>query len=273
MAPIPGGAFTMGSDDFYVEERPARVARVGRFFIDIFPVTNDDFAVFVAQTGYRTSAEVAGASWVFSAPSSLVDLRGPPVWWQSRDGACWRSPEGPASSLAGRGSHPVVHVSKADAEAYANWAGKRLPIEAEWEFAARGGLEGSAYAWGETFLQDGRHMANTWQGEFPYRDTAEDGFSGTSPVGSYPPGGYGTYDMIGNVWEWTASRGPAELVAEACCCAIEAAAPRFVMKGGSFLCAPDYCRRYRPAARMFEAPSFSSSHAGFRCARSIGSAP
>jgi len=266
MAPIEGGAFTMGADDFYAEERPARRASVASFLIDITPVTNTEFARFVAATGYRTRAERHGASWVFVPPAGPVDLRGSPAWWELRQGACWHAPHGDGSSLDRLDRHPVVHVTHADAEAYAAWAGKRLTAEAEWEYAARGGLDGARYAWGETFLADGRHMANTWQGPFPYDDLALDGYAGTSPVGSYPPGGFGTYDMVGNVWEWTATPS-SQGSAQSCCSAT--ADGDFVVKGGSWLCSPDYCRRYRPAARMFQPRDYSSGNVGFRCALSM----
>jgi formylglycine-generating enzyme len=267
MAPIEGGVFTMGSDDYYEEERPARSVAVATFFIDITPVTNGDFARFVAATGHRTDAEMRGASWVFAPHPGPVDLHGPPSWWALREGACWHALRARGSTEERLDRHPVVHVTHADAEAYAAWVGKRLPTEAEWEFAARGGLDGAAYAWGDTFLVDGRHMANTWQGWFPDKDLALDGHAGTSPVGSYPPGGFGTYDMIGNVWEWTATYAP--LNAAASCCSAATAAD-LVLKGGSYLCSPDYCRRYRPAARMFQARDYSSSNLGFRCALSPG---
>lgn len=260
----------MGSDDFYAEERPTRNVPVATFFIDIAPVTNAEFSAFVVATGHRTHAEIRGASWVFAPPPAPVDLRGEPTWWELRKGACWCAPQGSGSTVEHLARHPAVHVTQADAEAYAAWAGKRLPTEAEWEYAARGGLEGAPYAWGDTFLADGRYMANTWQGRFPHEDLALDGHAGTSPVGSYPPGGFGTYDMIGNVWEWTATRESAARhrgAAESCCSG--QAAAEFVLKGGSYLCSPDYCRRYRPAARMFQPRDYASGNVGFRCARSL----
>ncbi len=265
MAAIPGGAFTMGSDDFYAEERPARRESVDDFFIDLVPVTNRAFAEFVAATGYRTLAERRGTSAVFIPPGTPVDLRGPPVWWREIAGACWRRPEGAASRIDDRLDHPVVHIAKADAEAYAAWVGKRLPSEAEWERAARGGLEAAVYAWGDTFLLDGRHMANTWQGEFPLQNLALDGLAGTSPVGAFQPGGFGAYDMIGNVWEWTASQA-AKAGIHDCCVAPAPAGEAFVLKGGSFLCAANYCRRYRPSARIFQVADETTGHIGFRCA-------
>jgi sulfatase modifying factor 1 len=262
MAPVEGGVFTMGSNDFYAEERPARSVTVATFLIDITPVTNVEFARFVAATGHRSHAEIHGASWVFSPPPGPVDLRAPPSWWELREGACWYATQGRGSTLDQLERHPVVHVTHADAAAYAAWAGKRLPAEEEWEYAARGSLEGTPYAWGDKYLADGRHMANTWQGRFPHEDLALDGYAGTSPVGSYPPGGFGTYDMIGNVWEWTATPS-SHGAAESCCSAADTA--DFVLKGGSWLCSRDYCRRYRPAARMFERRDYSSGNVGFRC--------
>jgi formylglycine-generating enzyme required for sulfatase activity len=223
------------------------------------------------------------ASTVFVAPTRPVDLGNPYNWWTYVPGADWRHPEGPGSSLAGRKDHPVVHVSWADAVAFACWAGKELPSEAEWEFACRGGLDGATYAWGEEFTPAKTWMANTWQGEFPIHNTVADGHRGTAPVGCYPPNGYGLYDMIGNVWEWTADwyQAHSELAGHACCTVAnprggdkgqsydpqlpQVAIPRRVMKGGSHLCAPNYCQRYRPAARMPQAIDTATSHLGFRC--------
>jgi formylglycine-generating enzyme required for sulfatase activity len=204
-------------------------------------------------------------------------------WWTYVPGADWRHPFGPNSSLKGLAKHPVVHVAYEDALAFAEWAGKELPTEAEWEYAARGGLEGAEFAWGDEFAPGGRQMANTWQGEFPFENTLEDGYEWTAPVGSFPPNGYGLYDMIGNVWEWTSDwyQQHHEVVATTCCGDLTAKAremeksydpnqpeikiPRRVMKGGSYLCAPNYCRRYRPAARMAQAVDTSTCHLGFRC--------
>jgi formylglycine-generating enzyme len=296
---VPGGEYIMGSDRHYSEERPAHPVSVDGFWIDTHTVTNAEFAAFVTATGYITLAErpldlalypgakpelaVPGAL-VFRMTSGPVDTRNLRHWWHYVPGACWRSPEGPASDLAGREAHPVVHVSFEDAEAYATWAGKALPTEAEWEFAARGGLEGAQFCWGDAFTPEGRHMANTWQGPFPWRDFATDGFVGTAPVASYDPNGYGLYDMAGNVWEWTtdwyATRHP-EAADKPCCVPtnprggpIEASydphqpaisVPRKVVKGGSFLCAPSYCQRYRPAARQPQMVDSAMSHIGFRC--------
>jgi formylglycine-generating enzyme len=296
---IPGGSFRMGSDLHYPEERPVHAVRVDGFWLDSRTVTNEEFARFVAATGYLTVAELPldptlypEASSDLMVPGALVfhmthgpvdksDLRN---WWGYVAGACWHRPEGPGSGLVGRGDHPVVHVSHADAEAYAAWVGKTLPTEAEWEFAARGGLDGAEFCWGDELLPDGKPMANTWQGPFPWRNTLVDGYERTSPAGSYPPNGYGLYDMAGNVWEWTSdwysARHPEE-AAKSCCVPvnprgspIEASfdprqrrvrIPRKVVKGGSFLCAPSYCRRYRPAARQPQMIDSAMSHLGFRC--------
>ena len=296
---VEGGEFLMGSDHHYPEERPVHRVRVDGFRIDRTPVTNGEFRRFVEATGYVTFAEIApdgknypgalphmlrAGSLVFTPPRRAVNLTDWSQWWQFKFGAFWRRPYGPDSSLAGLEEHPVVHIAYRDAEAYAKWAGKELPTEAEWEFAARGGLEGAEYAWGDEFMPQQRHMANTWQGEFPHENTRADGFTRTSPVTSYPPNGYGLYDMIGNVWEWTTDWYGArheESSASGCCasenprgaaeggsydpCMPEIRIPRKVLKGGSHLCAPNYCRRYRPAARHAEPIDTSTSHVGFRC--------
>jgi formylglycine-generating enzyme required for sulfatase activity len=296
---IDGGEFRMGSDRHYPEEAPAHRVHVDRFFIDPYPVTNRQFAAFVAATGYRTVAErrpnpddypgalphmlVPGAL-VFHKTRGPVDLRDFSNWWGWKPGAYWRHPEGKGSSVAGRLDHPVVQVAFEDAEAYARWAGKLLPTEAEWEFAARGGLDGAEFVWGDEFAPDGRQMANTWQGEFPWQNLCADGFERTSKVGVFPPNRYGLYDMAGNVWEWTADWFSARHVPEAkspCCVPkdrrggpVEASfeavqpggsIPSKVVKGGSFLCAPNYCRRYRPAARHAQPIDTGMSHVGFRC--------
>jgi formylglycine-generating enzyme len=296
---IAGGSFSMGSDDHYPEERPVQRASVDSFWIDRYPVTNAMFERFVQATGHVTNAEIApnpdeypGAkkhllqpgSLVFTQPRCRVDLTNFQNWWGWRIGADWRHPEGPASGIRGRELHPVVHIAYTDACAYARWAGKALPSEAEWEFAARGGLDATTYAWGDEFTPDGRYMANTWQGEFPWQNLKNDGFGGTSPVGSYPPNGYGLFDMIGNVWEWTADwyapRHP-DVLSQPCCaprnprggveaesydsCQPNIRIPRKVLKGGSHLCAPNYCRRYRPAARFPQPIDTSTCHVGFRC--------
>src|SRR6516165_2897492 len=296
---IPGGTFRMGSDRHYPEERPVHGVSVGAFWIDRTPVTNRAFRKFVNATGHVTFAEIApdpndypgalphmlkAGSLVFAPPNHSVDLRDWSQWWMFKFGANWRRPYGPRSSISGLDDHPVVHVAYRDAEAYAKWAGKELPTEAEWEFAARGGLDDAEYAWGAEFMPDGQMMANTWQGEFPYIDFHTDGFDGTSPVGSFPPNGYGLYDMIGNVWEWTSDWYEAKHKAApgSCCEGLRnpkggerdasydpltpaIMIPRKVMKGGSYLCAPNYCRRYRPAARMAQMVDTSTCHLGFRC--------
>lgn len=294
---IPGGTFRMGSDEHYPEEAPAHEVSVEGFWMDRYAVTNERFAEFVRETGHETVAEVAPdpaeypgakpemlvpASAVFVKPGRPVDLRNPYDWWNHVPGASWRRPQGPGSSLRHMKQHPVVHVAFADVEAYAGWAGKQLPTEAEWEFAARGGLEGAAFVWGDEFTPDGTYLANTWQGAFPNVNEKLDGFEGTAPVGSFPANGYGLHEMAGNVWEWTTDwyQGHDE-IPHACCTvsnprggneersyepgAPEVKIPRKVMKGGSHLCAPNYCRRYRPAARMPQGVDTSTSHLGFRC--------
>lgn len=286
---VRSGEFLMGSMDFYPDERPIRRVSVGAFRMDEAPVTNADFARFVAATGYRTRAELPpdpaeypgmspemahAGSIVFVSPDRPVDLSGPPVWWQFVFGASWRSPLGPDSGIDGLEDHPVVHIAFRDADAYASWAGKQLPTEAEWEYAARGGLETKTYAWGDEFEPGGRRMAKTWQGHFPHDNRAPPGLDRTSPVRSYPPNGYGLYDLIGNVWEWTADpygqRSPPK-TAPRCCGgesydgASQEEFPLFVTKGGSHLCASNYCLRYRPAARWPQTIDTSTSHLGFRC--------
>ena len=297
MVRIAGGAFLMGSDRHYPEEAPAHRVAVDGFWIDRHAVTNGDFQRFVAATGHVTSAErpakaedYPGAKPELLAPSSIIfkkaprgtALNDPYNWWVYVRGADWRHPRGPSSTIKGLADHPVVHVAFDDAEAYARWAGKELPTEAEWEFAARGGLDGAEYVWGDEFTPHGRHMANTWQGEFPWQNLARDGYSWTAPVGSFPPNGYGLYDMAGNVWEWTTDWFAERHVIDSPCCTIRnprggvreqsydprlpaIKIPRKVMKGGSFLCAPNYCQRYRPAARMAQPIDTSTCHLGFRC--------
>jgi formylglycine-generating enzyme required for sulfatase activity len=299
MVRIPGGAFRMGSDQHYPEEAPTHHVTVDGFWIDRTPVTNREFLRFANATGYVTFAELKplasdypgalphmlrAGSLVFTPPKHPVDLRDWSQWWQFKFGANWRRPFGPRSSIAGLHDHPVVHVAYRDAEAYAAWAGKELPTEAEWEYASRGGLDGAEYAWGDELTPGRRQMANTWQGEFPRENKALDGFERTSPVGAFPANGYDLHDMIGNVWEWTADwysprhEGDG---GQSCCTpqnprgGREEASydprqpniriPRKVLKGGSHLCAPNYCRRYRPAARHAEPVDTSMSHVGFRC--------
>jgi formylglycine-generating enzyme required for sulfatase activity len=290
---IPGGTFRMGSDHHYPEEAPAHEAAVLGFWIDRYQVTNIAFRRFVKATGYVTMAErppmaedypgaqpdlLVPGSVVFAQPSGPVDLRNHYNWWDWVPGADWRHPEGPGSNLQGRDKHPVVHVAWEDVAAYAAWAGKEIPNEAEWERAARGGLDGAEYAWGDELEPKGRQMANTWQGEFPVQNLLLDGYARTAPVGSFPPNGFGLFDMIGNVWEWTTDAyRDGHQVANGCCgdapvnlATIEpeeatAPIPRKVIKGGSFACAANYCRRYRPAARMHHPIDTGTSHIGFRC--------
>jgi formylglycine-generating enzyme required for sulfatase activity len=295
---LPGGTFRMGSDRHYPEEAPVHRVTVDGFWIDRTPVTNRRFEEFVQATGHVTLAETPpdpkdypgalphmlyAGSLVFLPPQQPVDLRYS-EWWSFLKGANWRHPYGPTSNIHGLDNHPVVHLAFADALAYARWAGKDLPTEAEWEFAARGGLDGAEYAWGNEFMPRGRAMANTWHGVFPHQNLARDGFKRTSPVTAFPPNGYGLYDMIGNVWEWTTDwYGPRHEAdaPKACCipenprggreaesydpCQPNIRIPRKVIKGGSHLCAPNYCRRYRPAARHVEPIDTSTSHLGFRC--------
>ena len=298
---VPGGRFTMGSDEHYPEEKPARQVEVDGFHIDRTMVTNREFARFVEATGHVTLAEIAPkaedypgalpellrpASLVFTPTDGPVPLDNHFNWWSWCFDADWRHPQGPGSSLEGLEDHPVVHVAHADAEAYAAWAGKALPTEAEWEFAARGGLEGAEFAWGDELVPPQGHQANTWQGRFPFENTEEDGYARTSPVGAYPANGYGLLDMIGNAWEWTqdwfsvTGDAPAKPV-KSCCVpknprgarredsfdprTPDIRIPQKVLKGGSHLCAPSYCRRYRPAARHAQPTDSSTSHIGFRC--------
>jgi sulfatase modifying factor 1 len=280
---IPGGTFSMGSNAFYREERPVRTESVEGFWIDRFPVTNAEFGRFADETGYVTFSErvptaemypdaapefLAPGSLVFVKPPRPVSLRDHRAWWAYVPGANWRHPNGPNSSIGYKENHPVVHVTYEDACAYAAWAGKQLPDEVQWEFAARGGLEGAAYAWGDAANPEGRHMANTWQGRFPFENLAEDGYEGTSPVDAFPPNGYGLHDMAGNVWEWTKSPYAPNNGADKSCCNRDAPDPRsllHVVKGGSHLCAPNYCLRFRPAARQGETTDSSTCHIGFRC--------
>lgn len=280
---IPGGAFTMGSDKFYLEERPARREQVAGFWMDQYLVTNAEYSRFVADTGYVTLAErpprredypdadpelLVPGSAVFTPPDHPVSLRDHRAWWSYVPGACWHRPQGPDSSLAGLEDHPVVHVAYEDACAYARWAGKELPTEAEWEFAAQGGLDGAVYPWGDEANPGGKFLANTWQGRFPWENTKEDGFERTSPVGTYPANGYGLFDIVGNVWEWTSSVYTTAKQSKSCCHSGEKTDDRLlqmVVKGGSHLCAHNYCLRYRPSARQGEALDTATSHVGFRC--------
>jgi formylglycine-generating enzyme len=296
---IPGGEFSMGSNHHYPEERPVHRVHVDGFWMDRSPVSNDRFATFAAATHHTTFAELPpnpadypGAlpemlhpgSLVFIKPERQVSLANIANWWHFVLGADWAHPQGPASTVAGIGDHPVVHVTFADAEAFARWERKSLPTEAEWEFAARGGLDGATYTWGDELMPNGQPMANFWQGDFPHENTLIDGWEGTSPVGTYPANGYGLSDMIGNVWEWTTDwyqPGHAADAAKPCCVprnprgasmlsSIDQRVPgvripRRVLKGGSHLCSANYCQRYRPAARFPEPIDTSTSHVGFRC--------
>ncbi len=294
---IPGGTFQMGSDRHYPEEAPVHPVHVDGFWMDRFTVTNDQFARFVAATGHTTVAErppdpadypdarpelLVPSSTVFRKPKQRVDLRNHYNWWTYVAGASWRYPRGTGTSIKKLARHPVVHVAWADVQAYAAWVGKQLPTEAEWEFAARGGLEGAEYVWGDEFMPRGKPMANTWQGEFPIENLLLDGFEWTAPVGSFPANGYGLHEMAGNVWEWTTDwfQSHADL-GDTCCTASNPTGgprersvdptlpatpiPRKVIKGGSYLCAPNYCRRYRPAARSPHAVDTGTNHLGFRC--------
>jgi formylglycine-generating enzyme len=306
MAFIEGGTFRMGSNCHYPEEAPVHRVSVGGFWIDRTPVTNRAFREFAGATGYVTFAEIApdrkdypgalphmlkAGSLVFNPPAGPVDLRNWSAWWTFKFGANWKRPYGPRSSIRGLDDHPAVHIAYQDAEAYARWAGKDLPTEAEWEFAARGELDGTEFAWGDEFMPGGRLMANTWHGPFPHKNLAPDGYKRTSPVGAFPSNGYGLYDMIGNVWEWTCDwYAPKHIPDAAKTCCVPAnprggsqeesfdpnqpqiRIPRKVLKGGSHLCAPDYCRRYRPAARHAQPVDTSASHIGFRCVIREGSA-
>ena len=295
---VPGGSFAMGSTRFYPEEAPVRQARVDAFWMDVAPVTNGGFAAFVAATGHVTLAEIApraadypgllpgmdcAGSTVFDNTLPGLEDGNPASWWTFRPGADWRHPQGPGSSIDALGEHPVVHVAHADALAYARWAGKQLPTEAEWEFAARGGLDGADYAWGNELAPGGAMLANYWQGFFPFQNELRDGWARTSPVRSFLPNPYGLYDLIGNVWEWTADAWalPGEGQGVAGCCGGTGAQRhdraggvivQKVIKGGSHLCAENYCRRYRPAARHPQAVDTGTCHIGFRCVLRLAAA-
>jgi len=282
---IEPGCFSMGSRDYYPEESPISEHEVARFGIARLPVTNDEFRKFVADTRYVTSAErslnvadfpgqvgfdTTPGSLVFTPTAGPVDLAEWREWWRWVRGASWHTPGGRGSTTKGRDNHPVVHISFEDAETYCEWAGARLPTEPEWEFAARGGLDQATYSWGEELHPDGTLMANTWQGKFPYRNVGANGWVGTSPVGIFPSNGFGIFDMIGNVWEWTASGwGETRGATASCGCAPEKTRDTnrsMVVKGGSHLCAPEYCQRYRPAARTAQTRDSSTTHIGFRLA-------
>jgi formylglycine-generating enzyme required for sulfatase activity len=261
MVVLPGGPFLMGNGrgDGYAEdnEGPAHEVTLRPFAIDAAAVTNAAFSKFVAATGYATDAERFGWSFVFAGflPDNAPDTSGVVAapWWRQVFGADWRHPEGPWSDIADRASHPVVHVSARDAEAFSTWAGKRLPTEAEWEYAARGGLAGQPFPWGDQLEPGGEHRMNVWQGTFPTVNSRADGYAGTAPVRSYPPNAYGLYEMTGNVWEWTASW-------------FDTTARLRAMRGGSYLCHESYCRRYRVDARSSNTPDSSTGNLGFRCA-------
>jgi formylglycine-generating enzyme len=310
MVLVPGGEFTMGSDseESWPDERPAHRVRVDDFWMDRHEVTNARFRAFVEATGYVTTAErppdlaeilkqsppgtppppkevLVPGSLVFTPPDHAVSLQDFNQWWKWTPGASWRHPEGPSSTIDGKDDHPVVHVSWDDATAYAKWAGKRLPTEAEWERAARGGLEGKPYVWGDQAPSDSKIYANLWQGEFPHTNTARDGFARTSPVGSFAPNGYGLHDMAGNVWEWCADRFERDLYRNRAGRGVianpvgpelrsdpEPFMPQRAQRGGSFLCSDSYCSRYRPSARHGCAPDTGMSHVGFRCASPVAPA-
>jgi formylglycine-generating enzyme required for sulfatase activity len=302
---VPGGEFTMGTDSeaAWPDERPPHRVRVAGFWIDATEVTNAQFRAFVEATGYVTTAEkapsveeimkqvppgtppppkealVPGALVFRPTPGPVADLRDYSQWWRWTPGADWRHPEGPGSTIEGKDDHPVVHVSWDDAVAYCRWAGKRLPTEAEWEFAARGGLEGKPYTWGDEPPSDTKVFANTWQGVFPSGNTTADGFERTAPVRSFKPNGYGLYDMAGNVWEWCSDWYDRDLYRERAGRVIaddptgperssdpnRPFTPLRVQRGGSFLCHDSYCGRYRPSARQGCSPDTGMSHVGFRC--------
>lgn len=284
MSWISGATFRMGSDKYYEEERPRRTVTVEPFWIDRHPVTNRSFAGFIEATGYQTVAErpldpaqfpgielpcLDPGSLVFHPTAGPVPFDDPARWWAFVVGANWRHPTGPGSGIEESGDHPVAHVAHQDAQAYAEWAGKSLPTEAEWELAARSGKTDAEFAWGDELEPDGKILANYWQGIFPYEVRKPGGNYRTTPVGSYPANGYGLVDMIGNVWEWTTDRYREPLRNHQCCGSASSPAdnPRYVIKGGSHLCSPTYCQRYRPAARQGQTVDTSTSHIGFRCVR------
>ncbi len=303
---VPGGEFTMGTDDATAlpNERPAHRVKLDGFWIDQTCVTNAQFRAFVEATGYVTTAERAvdweelkkqlppdaprpademlqPGSLVYTPPGRPVPLNNLSNWWSWVHGANWRHPDGPGSTIEGKDDHPVVQVSWDDAVAYATWAGKHLPTEAQWEYAARGGKEGTRFHWGDQLQIDGRYMANVYTGVFPVEDTAADGHAGRSPVKAFPANGYGLHDMAGNVWQWTADwyRVDRHAQLEQMCCPVNPTgpsrsfdpsdpySPRRVIKGGSYLCHVSYCESYRPTARRGTPPDTGSSHVGFRCVK------
>ena len=293
---IPAGAFSMGSDDpRFPDAQPVHPVWVDGFWMDRTEVTNAEFAKFVAATKYVTVAErplkaedfpgvpaeqLVPGSIVFTPPDGPVPLNNMMQWWRYENGASWRHPEGPGTDLKGRENYPVVQIAFEDAQAYAKWAGKRLPTEAEWERAARGGVDGKPYTWGDEFTPGGKYMANTFEGHFPNKDTAADGFAGIAPAASFPPNAYGLYDMAGNVWEWCSDwYRPVAFAADAKALAVNPQGPaeaqafdpqepgvrKRVQKGGSFLCTDQYCTRYMPGGRGKGEPSSGANHIGFRC--------
>ncbi|MGW6057866.1 formylglycine-generating enzyme family protein [Streptomyces sp. NPDC055189] len=276
MVALPGGTFRMGNEDGYANpgdgEGPVREVTVSAFRIDEHAVTNAQFAAFVKETGFVTAAERFGWSYVFAGFLAPEQVRATPApggtpWWRGVQGATWRAPEGPGSGVGDRARHPVTHVSWDDASAYAAWAGKRLPTEAEWEFAARGGLDQARYPWGDELTPRGRWRCNIWQGRFPVVNTGEDGHTGTAPVDAYRPNAYGLFNVVGNVWEWVGDRFTAVHDAAG---AVDPRGPGEgegrVMRGGSYMCHDSYCNRYRVAARTSNTPDSSSGNCGFRCA-------
>ena len=283
MNKLDGGRFLMGTDypqGFRKDgEGPVREVVLDPFYIDVSPVTNEQFGEFVRATGFRTEAERFGWSFVFQGHipaeryQELVDDTVAQVqWWCKVSGADWRHPEGPDSASGARGEYPAVHVSWNDAHEYCKWAGKRLPTEAEWEYAARGGLEQKLFPWGDDLTPEGRHLCNVWQGDFPSLDTAEDGYAGPCPVTAFPPNGFDLYSTTGNVWEWCGDWfDPGHHVVAT---RTNPAGPRAgagkVMKGGSYLCHESYCNRYRVAARTSNTPDSATTNIGFRCVRDVG---
>jgi sulfatase modifying factor 1 len=288
---LTGGVFRMGSQQFYPDEGPVHDKHVEPFAIEQHPVTNAQFSEFVSDVGYVTVAErpldqtlfpglppeeLEPGSLVFTPTSGPVDLSNWRQWWCWSIGADWRHPFGPESNITEKIDHPVVQVAYPDAEAYASWAGRRLPSEAEWEYAALASST-STYAWGEEVKPNGQLMANTWQGRFPYHNTGANGWVGTSPVGSFPANDFGLSDMIGNVWEWTSTTYLARHAVTSPCCGplppatrpADDQTARKALKGGSHLCAPEYCLRYRPAARSPQSLDTSTTHIGFRCVVSL----
>lgn len=300
MVLIKGGEFEMGSDDpAFIDAQPIHKVKVSSFWIDAAEVTNREFQKFTAVTRYLTLAErppspdsIPGASgpehvpgsFVFRSPANVVELGDPSQWWAWVPGANWRHPEGPGSSIEKRLDHPVVHIAFEDALAFAQWIGKRLPTEAEWEYAARGGLTGKPYVWGTTLIPAGRHQANIFQGDFPNHNSGDDGYLGTSPVYAFTPNGFGLYGMAGNAWEWVSDwydadyyitlasmpsptvdpKGPAQSYDP-----VEPSVAKRVQKGGSFLCTPQFCSRYMPGGRGKADPQTSAAHTGFRLVRDL----